>query len=269
MKHLILTLLLLSCSYDKGGSVSSDFRDVKQRAEVYKSLIADPYALTARCDSLTFVGHYNAAAKTVDIYRHEYPQGQWHRSTSLCTPDDSRSECSKENILAAFHNILHDTAAVRRTIEHAKNNDWNFCEGGDHPEYNHIPEFAPLLNSWLRKLDGNSLTGDADASGIPSLEGFRGNVLGSYLLLKGRVFGYLNVAEIAAAKTLINTEPTSPLYQAIYHRFTDGNQHAAIQMMTKQYFPVDSLPTANPFAWGSLKEAPLLYVWTAGVMDGI
>lgn len=269
MRFLIMTLLLASCSSDKGGTMSPDFRDVKQRAETYKALITDPYALTSRCDSLTFVGHFNAAAHSVDIYRHEYPQGQWHRSISLCTPDDSRSECSKENILAALHNIIKDEAAIRRTIQHAKENDWNFCTGGDHPEYNRVPEFAPLLNAWVRKLDGNSLVGEADATGIPSLEGFRGNVLGSYLLLKGRVFGYLNAAEIAAAKTLTKTEPSSPLYQALYHRFTDGNQHSAIHMMTKKHFPLDSLPTANPFAWGGTKESALLYVWTAGVMDGI
>jgi hypothetical protein len=133
---------------------------------------------------------------------------------------------------------------------------------------------APLLNDWDRKLSlALTLAEEADAIAIPNLEGFRGNVLASYVLLKGRAFGYVRDAELEAVRTLIATVPESPLYRAIYSRFTDGKQNKAIHMMTTDKWPVDRLPdgkqgTPNDFQWEGSHPA-MIYSWTTAVMSGI
>lgn len=286
-RHIILVLALTSCGLfgkneDQGASMSPKMSDVKQRAEVYRGLLGDPYQHVSRCDSLTFVGHLAAGVpRIVDIYKHEY-DGGIHRSITPCNTNpgaegpkmDSRSECSKENILAWFHAMLSlkDTDAILRTIRNARADDWRFCRGGD-DTYNRAREFAPLLNDWEKKLSRSlSLAEESDAIAIPNLEGFRGNVLASYVLLKGRAFGYIRDVELEAVRTLIATVPESPLYRAIYSRFTDGKQSKAIRIMTTDDWPVDRLPDGkagqpNAFQWEGSHPA-MLYIWTFAVMNG-
>lgn len=283
-------LIVVSCNAfekneDTGSSDSPKLADVQIRSTKYVELLGDPYQHVSRCDSLTFVGHYNASAKVVDIYRHEY-DGWIHRSTTPCNTNsgadgpkmDSRSEVSKENILAWFHNLLtlKDYDGILRTIRHARDNNWCFARGGD-DTYNCAPEFAPLLNDWEKKiagasLVGASLVGEEDAIAIPQLEGFRGNVMHSYVLLKGRAFGYLRGAEVEVVKTLIATVPTSPLYRATLHRFTDGDHGQVLKEMTSDEWPLDRLPAGqhgdpNVFQWEGSHPA-MLYVWTVAVLEG-
>jgi hypothetical protein len=292
---LSLSIALCGCSFfrneDKGNPPGgADINRVMARAEFYAESLGDPYKLVDRCDSLTFVGHYAAGLKpnVIAIGLHEYTvgssgvktykTGQWHRSKEPCNNDadidDSRSECSKENILGAFHAMLtnRDYASILRTIRYGRGNDWSFCSGGD-ASYNKMVEFGPLLNDWEELLtNSTTLVGDDDAMAIPSLAGYRGNVLASYILLKGRAFGYINTAEKVALQKLINDVPGSPLYHAIYHRFTDGDQTRAVTMMDGSGWSNDSMPPsekdAGPWSWQG-GDSRMMYVWTAKVIGDL
>lgn len=302
MMRILLMLVVLSfvsCGFfdkneDTGAADSPRLSDVQERAKVYVSLLGDPYRHVARCDSLTFSGLYSAAAPgVVDMLKHEYDlnsdgtktykTGQLHRSTEPCNTNpgtegpkmDSRSEVSKENILAFFHDAYsrRDTDAMLRVIRRAKADNWCFAKGGD-DGYNCAPEFGPLMNDIEKKLTGTfGLAEEADAIAIPKLEGYRGNVLHSYLLLKGRVFSYLRGAEVEALKTLVATVPESPLYRATLHRFTDGDHSRVLRELTSIDWPTTILPNGkhgepNVFQWEGSHPA-LLYVWCAGILKGI
>lgn len=291
-------LIVSSCgmfrSHDQGAPDSPKLKDVQARAELYRKLLGDPYKLgISRCDNLTFQGLYDAASPTVNIYLHEYDinadgtktyaTGQIHRDVEPCNTNpeavgpkmDSRSECSKENVLAWFHDMWSrkDTDAILRTIRRARADDWHFCRGGDE-SYDHMLEFAPLMNDWEKKLTGSlMLSEEADAIAIPKLEGYRGNVLNSYILLKLRVFSYVNTAEKAALQSLVATVPGSPLYRAVLHRVDDGDQSVALEQLTSPEWPADRLPDgkpgdANVFQWEGSHPA-LLYFWTSAILSGI
>jgi hypothetical protein len=289
MKALLISLAIVfsACAKneDTGAASAASLSDVKARAEVYQRLMGDPYSRVARCDGLTFIGLFDAATESVDTYKHEYTvnadgsklyaTGEIHRDREPCHVDgqaqnDSRSECSLENVLGFLHSMQSrgDTKAVRRVVAQAKSNNWSFCYGGD-SGYTKLPQLQLLLNDWIAKLDGKAFLAE-DADAIAQIKGFRGNVLGSYLTLKGRVFGYLRDYELEAVDELISAVPGSPLYRAIYHRFSDGDQSKAIKIMTGTNFPTDDLPNDEhrTFDWGETSEA-MLYVWTYGLMRGI
>lgn len=301
---LFCCLLTTSCgmfrSHDQGAPDSPKLKDVQERAAVYQKLLGDPYKLgIARCDNLTFQGHYVAGMNPYQeeigkqIYQHEYDlnadgtktygTGQIHRDVEPCNTNpeavgpkmDSRSECSKENVLAWFHVMWSrkDTDAILRTIRRARADDWHFCRGGDE-SYDHMLEFSALLNDVEKKLTGSlMLSEEADAIAIPKLEGYRGNVLNSYILLKSRIFGYINTAEKSALQSLVATVPDSPLYRSVLHRFDDGDQYTALRQMTSSFWPADRLPNCkvgdpNVFQWEGAHCA-MLYVWTVAVIGGI
>lgn len=292
------TLLISSCGIfdkneDTGKAKSPKLADVQRRADLYVNELGDPYKHVARCDSLTFVGLFDASANVADILLHDYDlkadggktflTGQIHRSKEPCNTNpgaegpkmDSRSEVSKENVLSYFHNrfTYKDHDSMLRAIRRARDKNWCFAEGGD-DGYNCMPEFGPLMNDIEKKLTGTfSLAEEADGIAIPKLEGYRGNVLHSYLLLKGRVFGYLRGAEVEAVKTLIATVPESPLYRITLHRFTDGDHRQVLKEMTSAAWPEFELPPGkhgdeNVFQWEGGHKA-MMYVWAAGVLSGI
>lgn len=291
---LLFVAVFSSCSLigkneDTGASDSPKLANVQARAATYVKLLGNPYKIIDRCDRLTHIGHYNAAAQVSNMLKHEYDvnadgsktykTGQLHRDLNPCNTNsgaegpemDSRSEVSKENILAFFHDALsrNDTETILRVIRRARDHDWCFATGGD-DKYNCASEFAPLLNDWEDKLTGKlTLAEESDAIAIPALEGFRGNTMHSYILLKGRAFGYLRGAELEVIDSLIATEPLSPLYKATKHRFTDGDQSEALASMTSSQWPLTDLPSEDipDFHWqGSIPA--MLYVWTVAVLEG-
>jgi hypothetical protein len=282
--------LLLSCGafrhHDNGTTKSPTKAQVVQRVLVYQGLTADPYALTERCDSLTFVGAYVTGltrlglAHTVDLSLHDYSvengvktygTGEIHRSKELCHVDslpnsenDSRSECSQDGVLSWCNAMAaqKNFSALLRAIDRAEANGWRWCVGGPDTYVQTIP-LAPLMRDIRAKVSGRlRLAQEADA--LPSLDSFRGNVLFSYVALKGQVFGYLNPVEMGALATLQKSTPSNPAYKALFHRYGDGNQGETLRALVTPFWPLDRLPSATPnqFAWGI--ENSLLYTWAAG-----
>jgi hypothetical protein len=275
-------------THDAGTTTSPKKEDVVARVRLYSEQLGNPYGHVARCDSVTFVGVYQAGLRrlglppVVDLTLHDYTvqadgqkvygTGELHRSVEPCHVDglpssenDSRSECSQDGVLAYLHERLAagDTAAILRAIRHAKADDWNWCRGGD-VAYTRTLPLAPLMNDIEAKLSGHlRLAQEADA--LPSLDSFRGNVLFEYVALKAAVFGYVNEVERQAVAGLVKTTPSNLAYKAFFHRFGDGNQGGNLREFLVPFWPSDRLPSREPgqFSWDGGHNAQL-YAWAAG-----
>jgi len=287
MRRLVLILLVSSCGVltkHEEKKTINDFDRVREKRDLYVSLISDPYELVARCDALTFVGLYDAATTSVDIYKHEYSYdhvktyrtGQWNRDVELCYEkdlngdgyNDSRSAISTEGVLGAMHAMLsrNDKDGMRRLVEYAEANDWVF--GAGPREYTYLPGLKPLLKDIF---DDKLTLKDHASDTLPFLESYKGNVLGDYLALKGRAYGYVRGAELELLDKLIDEAPLNPIYHALKHRFTDGDQQTAISILDEEeFFPSDKLPKAalEIFAWNDAPSA-ILYVWTVAILEGV
>jgi hypothetical protein len=201
------------------------------------------------------------AADRVDIYLHEYEAGEWHRDVEPCYPDDSRSEISFEGILGALH-ALHaeqDSAGFERLADYGWDNGYKMGDGPD--EYTKMPQLALIL-PLVRQ--GYKLASIEDM-----LTGYRGNVLAYYLHLKGVTTGSLNVLEVEFLEEMTELVPSNPIYHALYHKYTDGDQTVAISILSDtEVFPVDRLPeeSLKLFDWSD-GPAAILYLYTLAILE--
>lgn len=271
MKKLLTILLitlftLFACGKDKESDPIQNIESLKQKAKTYEALIAEngPYALTTRCDSLTFVGLYASINKDLDLYKHFY-ESTWHRSVTPCyIVGDSRSEISLEGILSALHFMLSkgDLEGIEKLFMYGEHNSWVFGEGPE--EYTKMPQLRPLLSDFIaRKL---VITAEVE---LPSFKGYRGNVVALYIALKGRMFDYINGFEMRRLKDLRRAEPSNPIYHALVARYEEGNQSKAISILSNlNHFPADRLPeqSLELFAWNDAPAA-ILFMWCVFLME--
>lgn len=66
-----------------------------------------------------------------------------------------------------------------------------------------------------------------------------------HAFLRGLVYGALTDLEVKTIKSQVDRQPRNAFYQAVYHRFTDGDQTTATRLlMDESFFPADALPTS-------------------------
>jgi len=99
----LLPFLLVGCSWfehhDKKES-EGPYPEIAAMKAAHCGAVTDPYDHVDKCDASTFVGIYDVFCKRIDIYAHEYPEGQWHRNPEPCyETGESRSEISFESML--------------------------------------------------------------------------------------------------------------------------------------------------------------------------
>jgi hypothetical protein len=241
-----------------------------------KSIGNHPEQLVDRCDRLTFIGLYEAFGKrTTSFYKYEYSYidgerkeftGQWNRDVELCYEvGDSRSSISLEGVLGAVHGMVtrKDRAALKRLRKFALANAYVMGDGPT--EYTLMPQLAAVIEKSIKLMD-------EDTSVESQLKGYRGNVIADYILLHGRVYGYLNTWHVKMLEKLTIVSPDNPIYHAILARFTGDEVHKNIAiniLLREDLFSSDFLPTerVNEFSWGDAPPA-ILYIYTVGILEG-
>lgn len=256
--------LAASCGREGDTDTSNDISGLSAIKSRYVQLIGnDPQELVDRCDRLTFVGLYEAFGKrTTKFMDYEYgAKGKWNRDVEPCWPDDSRSEISLEGILGATHGLVtrKDKSALKRLRNYAIANGYVMGDGPT--QYTFMPQLAFVLEKAYKLAD-------SERTAFDKLDGYRGNVIADYILLHGRIYGYIGRHHLLMLEELIKVAPNNPIYHAIYHRFLDGDQRRAIELLAD--FNADILPQGadSRFHWGSASSA-ILFIYTVGIMEGI
>lgn len=81
--------------------------------------------------------------------------------------------------------------------------------------------------------------------GVPDLTGFRAHIAMLGVVLSGSLYGGLNALEMEFVKRQAGRQSQNALYQAVFHKYTDGDQTDAITILTNpSLFPDDNLPTS-------------------------
>jgi hypothetical protein len=153
---------------------------------------------------------------------------------------------------------LKDFEGIERLKDYARKH--NYVMGDGPKEYTRMPLLRVLLNDLAK----------ADVDEKSLLAGYKGNVACDYIYLRSRIRGHVDLLEKLVLKQAVKDRPDSPIYQALYHRFTDGNQRAAEEiLMDETLFPSDRLPDdhLSIFDWGDAPAA-VLYLYTVSIMEG-
>jgi hypothetical protein len=244
IRLLAILMLLGGCRHEaqKSPAATEDLRQEYEtrcaRVEINK---------ITRCDRVTFVGLLAAfcPGREGELARYENPAGKWNRDTETCWPTDSSSETSRDGYLSVLHKAFSDADIVKRIVKYAEPNDWNTGEGPDG-----VQNIWPLAPTMRLMLDGQRLQEDSDQ--LPFLAGFRGHLVGSYILLRGRIKGSIGPLEYQFAEQLaaedvesVRKWGKSPFFSALVHRFSDGDQTEAENILRN--FPEGE----SPYGWGS------------------
>ena len=264
---VITTLLLCSCgTKQKQSQPSSALDQAQAKGEFYISKITDDI-YKERCDKLTFKSLYAAAAYSlkgieVDLSALE-DNGKWNRDVAPCYPDNSKSEISFDGMVGVLHYILahKDDNMLGRLITYGNEHSWIMGEGPK--EYTNIYVLTPMifnLRSHMSLVD-NPVT--------DILKGFKGHLLVDYLWLEAEKDGTLGAADMETLRQLKAASPDDPMYSALYHRFTDGDQTEALDiLLNNAAFPNSSLPMeTGVFNWGSA-PASVYYLVTLAIIEG-
>ena len=225
--------------------------------------IQDAYGFVGtRCDGTTFTALLQAFAGTqIDLNKAEKQPGKWHRHPEKCYPDHSQSETSLDVYLMVLHwlqsnrNAPKSQADLSEIRAYGAANGWVMGKGA--LRFTNVAALLPLIN----KMEGQSFTDGP----IEPLQGHKGHIAALYSLLHGRITGSITDAELTVLGHLHETDPTNPIYSAIYHRFKDGDFTDTIALALK--FP-DTMPVElNAWGWGSAPSAVFLTT-AVGIMEG-
>lgn len=243
MKYFLLTLnLLCSCGHHASQDTKLNFTDLQhQRDQIVATYNTETIT---KCDYATFALLYNAFGGKADLTGLEDPSGKWNRNAQPCYPTESNSETSLDTYLMALQYAAstHDMGLVDRIVAYAEPQDW--VTGAGPVGITSILPLVPVLG-------GMQL----------AVSSFRSDLLAVYILLTGRLNGDISTMDVDTLKLLNKETPGNPLYLAILHRFTDGDQTDTVDYLQTMSH------TVGATGWGSCPYE-VLFTVVVGIMEG-
>lgn len=269
MKYILFFAIMFSaCCRHRSEETTNPLDQLHEKLAFYVEHAGQEIFLK-RCDNLTFKSFWDAH-KQQDLPAMEWLPGEWHRDAAACWPEESRSEISRDGLIALLH-ALHgrgDLEAVQRIEDYGKANMWVMGQGD--LELVHGLVLSPAISALLHEMSGLALAGEQHSEDeIPALEGHRGHVTASYIWLMGKIRGWINTAELAFLYAWQAENPLDPMALALTARFSDGDQTDAISVLgDERLWPSDSVPLADGyFGWGSC-PAVVYYGIVMSILSG-
>lgn len=209
------------------------------------------FILSDKCDSLLFTGLLSAARPDLNIKIREAQdvEGAWHRRPAHdCGPEfgNSRSTISRDMLLGLYWHIWKhkDVLLAKELMDDLKANLY-FLEGDGTPgELFVTPALMNTLAQMIKAMDGSEYTAELLFPVTYSEDtGFIAHLAAWHIALRGDILGYITDSELEIITSHKNRQPLNPLFQAIYSRYTDGNQEKATALLSEENeWPSDRLP---------------------------
>ena len=243
MLRLFLILLFVSCGKHEPKKPTTVNADVVTKAELYKSLSKE-WAHQGGCDSLGFTSlcKLSGGCGEAVITDAEGEPGRWYRNPGKeCYPNNSKSDISKDMfvMLLPYLYASGDKQNIQEIYDYGQKNGWVMGRG-----YLSRTLLTPPLIFLLEQMLGRwGIESDIKET---TKAGFEKHLDAIYLINKWMVNKYIDSLQLAQIKQYKDENPSNALMQAIYHKFTDGDQSDAIAiLLDESLFPRDRLPTAK------------------------
>lgn len=243
MLRLFIILLLVSCSKHEPKKPTQVNPDVVVKAELYKSLYKG-WAHQGGCDSLGFTSlcKLSGGCGEAVISDAEGEPGRWYRNPGKeCYPNNSKSDISKDMfiMLLPYLYASGDKQNIQEIYDYGQKNGWVMGRG-----YLSRTYLTPPIVLLLQQMLG--LWGVETPTKEVTKAGFEKHLDAIYLINKWMVNKSIDSLQLAQIKQYKDENPSNALMQAIYHKFTDGDQSDAIAiLLDESLFPRDRLPTAK------------------------
>lgn len=243
MLRLFLILLLVSCQKHEPKKPTQVNPDVVAKAELYKSLHKG-WAHQGGCDSLGFTSlcKLSGGCGEAVITDAEGEPGRWYRNPGKeCYPNSSKSDISKDMfvMLLPYLYASGDKQNIQEIYDYGQKNGWVMGRG-----YLSRTLLTPPLIFLIEQMLGRwGVESDIKET---TKAGFEKHLDAIYLINKWMVNKSIDSLQLAQIKQYKDENPSNALMQAIYHKFTDGDQSDTIAiLLDESLFPRDRLPTAK------------------------
>lgn len=247
MKYFLIILAIFSCSKKGAKTPTVANSAIVAKAELYKSLHKG-WAHGGGCDSLGFTALSKLAGGAQDVTitdaESSSEPGRWYRNASqTCYDlDQSASDISKDMfaMLLPYLYSIGDIKNLEEIYAYGKSTGWVMGRG---PMSRTVitPPMIYMLQIMIGNLDSKSLemTTTAKAGYEKHLDAISWY---SQTLYKKE----MDLTDYEQLRKYTEEQPRNALFQALYHKYKDGNQSAAIAiLMDESLFPSDRLPTAK------------------------
>ncbi len=264
MKHLIsLFIILLSCCgpifSPKKTQEFNKLQALQNKSELYVSLISshqDKYGfiMTDKCDALLFSGLLSAARPDLDIEitaargKHDF----WYRRPGHdCGPKfgNSNSTISRDMMIGLLWHLWRnkDLQTANELMLGLKKNLYWMKGQGNAGTLLWTPSLLNTLAQIILVLGGPEYRTELLLpASFSKLDGYRAHLAVWHLHLRGEIFGNISEDDLNVLKYHVERNPKNPLFQAAYHKYTDGIQDTAILLLLdSNEWPANKLPTTK------------------------
>jgi hypothetical protein len=254
-KTVPLLVALAACGTNSP-TVSSN-PDLSSKYQAYKSM----YTPTQfGCDSTLFSGLVGSVPGiTVDLPAAR-KDGVWTRNPDIdCyTEGLSKSSFSRDMFVGVlWWSVANKRLDVLEDVYQYCEQQTQFPLGGcfigqgsvSDPRHWMSPNLVDTLAESIVYLGGeNHFVARGLYSGESDVDGFQAHLSVLHVLLRGKIQNSLSDRQLRILKSQAERQPQNALFQAAYHKYSDGDQSAAIQiLMNPALFPNDSLPSTSNY----------------------
>ena len=257
MKLLLITLLLLSCgSRHRATILSSKLDYIAAKSERYLSEMERDrhgFIMTEKCDATLFSGLLGAATGDVDLLAASNSDMTqwWRRPDKDCSPTlgNSRSTISRDMILGVMWWMWRtkNLEAAEALMDDLKRRVYVLRGEGTPGELWMNPTFMSTLAHIILRLGGPRHEVElAFPRTYSSAGGFIAHLNTWHILLHGDIQGHISGSELDLLRRHAMRQPTNPLFQAAFHKYTDGDQSVAIKLLQNNHeWPSSRLPSTD------------------------
>lgn len=232
---------------------SSDWETVKSKQALYWSLQEekkDRYGwLPPLCDGLLFNALAAYAGHSIDPMQAEEAPGRWrrHPNFSLCHPGiiwpeigGSRSTVSRDMFRGLFIWLLsrQDKAAMERIRDYGKAHRWIMGEG-----LIGATLMSPgMVNQLYRMIDRTVPRIEEEAEDAYPTD-YEAHLRVISVYTEYMIYGHITDWDLKTLDHYAQNYPRNALFQALYHKFTDGDQTRAMAILLDESLFPQRLPT--------------------------
>jgi hypothetical protein len=294
MRYLILVLALLSCQ--KPSNKEQETKPVEktklerlvEKEGTYKKLqphALDQYGWPVGCDGLGFLALCKTAGgcEKANFFDGEQEPGKWQRNKEHNCQETGKSKTSisKDMLMMSWvYGVFGMEKSVAidyfsRIEAYGKSNDWIMGYPAETLEdlgrVYMTPTMTWTLYSILEKF-GKKMPDHDGLKALPT--GYQAHLRVLDVLIQGHLHGGIDAIQMADLNDLHDRDPNNALYQAAFHRYTDGDMsEVADILLDEKHFPKDALATndnhCEPYLWQRDQGADWMPCSTKKTHDGI
>lgn len=259
---ILLTLAFVFACGKKGNeskeSEASKLDLLKEKRDFYLSLSSqaqDRYGFLTdtKCDGLLFTSLFVFGGGVADVYQAKDDDGKWFRHPSFdCVPPESKSSISRDMLLGLLFVLYADRnlKEIKSLIDYDDEHDGIMGDHDGSSDGQNRVTMTPILRATMFQLKEVAGGANNPFDKIPepwnTPTGYQAHLEVLHILLRGMLYKGINDFSLEILESHARRQPSNALFQAVYHKFKDGNQNDAIEiLLNEELFPSDRLPASK------------------------